>query len=158
MHPFSTMTLTALAAALAMPAAGFAREDATPAGQVYAVTFGDSPPVSGMTVVYTFHANSAISSEAPRGLDGFDGYGEPGGSGRWYASGFVEIAGNGVEGLHDAPPPFGTDPAYHLQLLAAGSDQALCEAWPQIAVGESADPQSLCWITNPDVTAVERRQ
>ena len=91
MRPFSIMTLAALAAALAMPAAGFAREDATPAGQVYAVTFGDSPPVSGMTVIYTFHASSVISSEAPRGLDGFDGYGEPGGSGRWYASGFVEI-------------------------------------------------------------------
>ena len=80
MRPFSIMTLAALAAALAMPAAGFAREDATPAGQVYAVTFGDSPPVSGMTVIYTFHASSVISSEAPRGLDGFDGYGEPGGA------------------------------------------------------------------------------
>ncbi|WP_203294741.1 hypothetical protein [Maricaulis parjimensis] len=132
-----------------------AQDDASPEGQVYAVSFGDSPPVSGLTVVYTFVPGGEISSQAPRGS--YDGYGDPGGSGMWHAEGMVLIQGNSNDGLGEAPE-FGTHPDMHLQLLAPGQAEVMCQSWPQIAVGESADPQSLCWITNPNVTAVVRQQ
>ena len=135
-------TITALTALAALAGAGvdvLAQDAASPEGQVYAVTFGDSPPVSGKTVLYTFETGNMISSQVPLAFGEHD---QPGGSGTWRAEG-MEI---------------GSHPLQHLQLLAAGSDLAMCQSWPQIAIGESADPQTLCWITNPDVVSVERRQ
>jgi hypothetical protein len=148
-----TLSLFALAAA-AMPAA-FAQDDVSPEGQAYAVSFGDSPPVSGLTVVYTFAPGGAITSHVPHGSH--DGYGDPGGSGSWHAEGLVMIRGNSNDGLGQAPG-FGTHPDMHLQLLAPGQSEVMCQSWPQVAVGARADPQSLCWITNRDVTAVLRTQ
>tara|TARA_R110002124_G_scaffold103566_1_gene252691 strand:- start:2696 stop:3337 length:642 start_codon:yes stop_codon:yes gene_type:complete len=150
-------TITALTALAALAGAGvdvLAQDAASPEGQVYAVTFGDSPPVSGKTVLYTFETGNMISSQVPLAFGEHD---QPGGSGTWRAEGMVAIQGNGASGGDD-PPEIGSHPLQHLQLLAAGSDLAMCQSWPQIAIGESADPQTLCWITNPDVVSVERRQ
>ncbi len=148
----SLIASAVLAAGGALPGpSALAQDDASPAGQVYVLTFENVAPTYGGNINFTFDAGGLIDSATDGGIGA---YNQPGGTGEWIGAGSVQIMGDegGDQPSDDVipPPP--------LQLLAEGQSSAYCETWPQIAVGESADPQDLCWITNPHVTAVMRRQ
>ncbi|WP_291843277.1 hypothetical protein [Maricaulis sp.] len=131
-------------------------DDATigPAGQVYELTFANVSPTYGGAIKFSFEEGGLIDTYTDSGIGQAD---QPGGSGDWdqYGDG-VSISGDPSdygynEGDGMPPPP-------DLQLLAEGETGVNCDHWPQIEVGASADPSSLCWITNPHVLSVTRTQ
>ncbi len=150
---------SALGAAVCLVLAGGAAaqaqdgsDNATPADQVYRVSFEPVAPTYGGEIYFSF-SDWTIDSYTDGGIGGAD---QPGGTGSWDANGAgVSIFGDPVE---PDDPGDEMPPAPALQLLAEGQTRADCDHWPQIEVGASADPSSLCWITNPHVLSVTRTQ
>ena len=138
-----------------LPAGGaFALDDGEtvgPEGQVYRVQFSDAAPVFGGSIYFSF-SGGMIDSYTDSGIGQAD---SPGGTGSWMGStGEVTIFGDAADPDPGDPMPSAPD----LQLLADGQREVSCDAWPQIELGASVDPQSLCWITSQHVLSVERTQ
>ena len=122
-----------------------------PEGQVYRVQFDEAGPVYGGTIYFSF-SGGLIDSYTEGGIGQAD---SPGGTGGWSGStGAVSLYGDRSYPDPGDPMPSAPD----LQLLAEGEYEAYCDAWPQVEPGASADPQTLCWITNTHVVSVERTQ
>lgn len=125
-----------------------------PAGQVYELTFANVSPTYGGAIKFSFDANGMVDSYTDSGIGGAD---QPGGSGWWSPDGGgVSIMGDPTDDGYDEGNEM--PPRPDLQLLAEGESSVTCDHWPQIEVGASADPSSLCWITNPHVLGVTRTQ
>lgn len=144
--------LTLAAAVISGNALARQDESASPLNQIYQVEFGNTAPVFGGTILFSF-GDGLIDSYTESGIGGAD---QPGGTGTWYADGGrISIVGDdadpGYEGEELPPSPA-------LQLLAEGQRQVQCESWPDLEVGASAQPMDLCWITNPNVLSVTRTQ
>ncbi|WP_417495687.1 hypothetical protein [Maricaulis sp.] len=148
---FAVATIATLMLAGAA-AAQDASAAASPSGQIYRVSFANVDPVFGGSIYFEFD-DWGISSYTESGIGGAD---SPGGTGSWDAEGAaISIYGDAGEAPDPGDP---LPPAPAFQLFADGQSQVRCESWPRIEVGASADPQSLCWITSPNVLAVERTQ
>ena len=151
---FKRAGLVTLCWALAGPAALALTEGdhPSPHNQIYQIQFGNAAPVFGGTIYFAF-GDGLIDSYTETGIGGAD---QPGGSGDWdsLGDGRIRIEGMPVE----SDPGDELPPAPELQLLESGQTEVICESWPVVEIGESPDPASLCWITNPNVLSVTRTQ